>query len=62
MSHRSLDMAAGATAVGAPLWTLPIDTVNQWLTFASLLIGLAFLCWRWWRSWLRERRLTRCDQ
>ncbi|KAA5606840.1 hypothetical protein F1188_02665 [Roseospira marina] len=59
MPSKTLDTLTGATVASAPGWAPPLAVVNQWLTFASLLVGLAFLCWRWWRAWLRERRVRR---
>lgn len=49
MPHRT-DTAAIATTVTAPAWVPALSHVNVALTFISLVAGLAFLAWRWWRA------------
>lgn len=49
MLNRTLDNSASAVALTSPLWSLALDKVNEILTALSLVLGIAFLLWRWWR-------------
>ncbi len=49
MLNRVVDNTAVATTTTAPIWSALLDNVNGTLTAISLLLGIAFLLWRWWR-------------
>ena len=44
------DVAAGGTAVSAVAWAPSVAQINEYLTTISLVGGIAFLAWRWWRA------------
>lgn len=53
MPHLDLTPAEGtavAVALGAPVWAPVLAYVNVVLTTVSLLLGIAFIIWRWRRA------------
>jgi hypothetical protein len=49
-ANKVADYTATGVAASAPVWGTALDYVNQWLTAISLVLGIAFLLWRWRRS------------
>ena len=45
-----IDNAAVLAALTAPAWVPVLSTVNVVLSFVSIVLGLAFLAWRWRRA------------
>lgn len=50
MPQKTIDNATGFVVATAPAWAPPLDRINDALTFVSLVLGIAFLLWRWWRA------------
>jgi hypothetical protein len=47
---KPIDHAAVVGTVTAPAWAIALSQINTVLTFVSLVLGIAFLLWRWWRT------------
>ncbi|MBP2230828.1 hypothetical protein J2847_004137 [Azospirillum agricola] len=50
MFDHPTDNAAAAVTLTAPGWATLLADVNAVLTTTSLLLGIAFLLWRWHRA------------
>ena len=50
MTHKILDGTAAAVTTTAIAWGPMLDEINKLLTGISLLLGIAFLLWRWHRA------------
>lgn len=55
MPQKIIDNTAIATAASAPAWAGALAQLNTVLTTVSLVLGIAFLVWRWRRSASSER-------
>ncbi|CCG40169.1 hypothetical protein [Magnetospirillum molischianum] len=45
-----IDNASIVAALTAPAWVPVLSTINVVLSFVSIVLGLAFLAWRWHRA------------
>jgi hypothetical protein len=50
MMDRATDYGAGTVAATAPAWVPLLSNLNTILTTASLVVGIAFVLWRWRRA------------
>lgn len=50
MADKNLDIAAVTTAVTSPAWVQALSQINTVLSFVSLILGIAFLAWRWYHA------------
>lgn len=57
MADKLLDNTAAVQALTSPAWTAALAQINIALSFVSLVLGMAFLLWRWYHAKKEKDRL-----